>query len=82
MNPVGVCVCEKQSEGEGERERLVVAKMLGEGQGLAYMERISSVQFSRSAVSDSLRPHESQHARPPRPSPSPRIHSDSYPSSQ
>ena len=31
----------------------------------------SSVQFSRSVVSDSLRPHESQHARPPCPSPTP-----------
>ena len=36
----------------------------------------SSVQFS-SVVSDSLRPHESQHTRPPCPSPSPRVHSDS-----
>ena len=43
---------------------------------------ISSVQFSRSVVSDSLQPHESQHARPPCPSPSPRVHSDSCPSSQ
>ena len=43
---------------------------------------ISSVQFSRSVVSDSLRPHESQHARPPCPSPTPRVHSDSRPSSQ
>ena len=33
-------------------------------------------------MSDSLRPHESQHARPPRPSPTPRVHSDSRPSSQ
>ena len=41
-----------------------------------------SVQFSHSVVSDSLRPHESQHARPPCPSPSPGIHSDSHPSSQ
>ena len=41
----------------------------------------SSVQFNRSVVSDSLRPHESQHARPPCPSPSPRVHSDSRPSS-
>ena len=40
-----------------------------------------SVQFSRSVVSDSLRPHESQHARPPCPSPTPRDHSDSCPSS-
>ena len=41
-----------------------------------------SVQFSHSVVSDSLQPHESQHARPPWPSPTPRVHSDSYPSSQ
>ena len=43
---------------------------------------ISSVQFSRSVVSNSLRPHESQHARPSCPSPTPRAHSDSCPSSQ
>ena len=42
----------------------------------------SSVQFSRSVVSNSLRPHESQHARPPCLSPSTRVHSDSRPSSQ
>ena len=42
----------------------------------------SSVQFSRSVVSDSLRPHESQHARPPCPSPTPGVHPDSHPSSQ
>ena len=41
-----------------------------------------SVQFSRSVVSDSLRPHESQHARPPCPSPTPGVHSSSCPSSQ
>ena len=34
---------------------------------------LSSVQFSHSAVSDSSRPHESQHARPPSPSPSPKF---------
>ena len=39
-------------------------------------------QFSRSVVSDSLRPHESQHARPPCPSPTPGVHSDSRRSSQ
>ena len=43
---------------------------------------ISSVQFSCSVVSDSLRPHEPQHARPPCPSPTPRVHSDSRPLSQ
>ena len=44
--------------------------------------QFSSVQFSPSVMSDSLRPHESQHARPPCPSPTPGVHSDSCPSSQ
>ena len=43
---------------------------------------VQLVQFSRSVMSDSLRPHESQHTRPPCPSPTPRVHSDSHPSSQ
>ena len=43
---------------------------------------IRSDQISRSVVSDSMRPHESQHARPPCPSPTPGVHSDSHPSSQ
>ena len=42
----------------------------------------SSVQFSCSLVSDSLRPHESQHARPPCPSATPGVHSNSHPSSR
>ena len=46
------------------------------------LHSISSVQLSCSVVSDSLRPHESQHARPPCPSPTPRVHSDWHPSSQ
>ena len=40
-----------------------------------------SVQFSCSVMSDSLLPHESQHSRPHCPSPTPRVHSDSHPSS-
>ena len=44
--------------------------------------QFSSVQFSYSVVSDSLRPHESQHARPPCSSPTPGVHSDSRPSSR
>ena len=44
--------------------------------------QFSSVQSSRSVVSDSLRPHELQHARPPCPSPTPRVYSNSCPSSQ
>ena len=43
---------------------------------------LSSVQFSHSVVSDSLRPHESQHARPPCPSPAPGAHSNSCSSSR
>ena len=39
-------------------------------------------QFSHSVVSDSLRPHESQHARPPCPSPTPRVHPNSCLSSR
>ena len=41
-----------------------------------------TIQFSRSVVSDSLQPHESQHARPPCPSPTPRVHSNSCSSIQ
>ena len=41
-----------------------------------------SDQFSCSVMSDSLQPQESQHSRPPCPSPSPGVHSNSYPLSQ
>ena len=41
--------------------------------------QIRSDQISRSVVSDSLRPHESQHARPPCPALTPGVHSDSRP---
>ena len=44
--------------------------------------QFSSVQFIRSVVFDSLGPHESQHTRPPCPSPTPGVHSDSCPPSQ
>ena len=51
--------------------------------GLPFSSCYSSVQFSSVTQSClTLRPHESQHARPPCPLPSPRIHSDSSPSSQ
>ena len=46
-----------------------------------YSAFFNSVQYS-SVVSDSLWPHESQHARPPCSSPTPGVHSDSCPSSQ
>ena len=44
--------------------------------------QFSSVQFSRSVVSDSLWPHGPQHARPPCPSPTPRVYSNSCPLSR
>ena len=50
--------------------------------GRKFMTNLSSVQFSHSIMSDSLRPHESQDTRPPCPSPTPRVHSNSCPSSQ
>ena len=49
---------------------------------LEVMVQIRSDQISCSVLSDSLRPHDLQHARPPYPSSTPRVHSDSRPSSQ
>ena len=49
---------------------------------LTVRVQFSSIQFSRSVVSDSLRPHEPQHARPPCPSSTPGVHSNSCPSSR
>ena len=49
--------------------------------GLGWFS-VSSVQFSRSVVSNSLRPCELQHARPPCPSPTPGVHPNSCPSSR
>ena len=40
---------------------------------------LSSLQFSRSVVSESLRPHGLQHSRPPCPSPTHRVYSNSCP---
>ena len=44
--------------------------------------KLNSVQFSRSVVSNSLRPHESQHTRPPCLSPTPRVYPNTCPMSQ
>ena len=45
------------------------------------LEKVS-VQFSHSVMSDSLQPHEPQHARPPCPSPAPRVYPNTCPLSQ
>ena len=47
---------------------------------LSKVVQFSSIQFSHSVISDSLQPHELQHTRPPCPSPTPRVHSNSCPS--
>ena len=50
---------------------------------LKYLKlKVYSIQFSGSVVSDSLRPHEPQHARPLYPSPTPRVHPNPCPLSQ
>ena len=65
-----------------------VSLLLSRIQGYRYhlskfhIYAFSSVQFSRSVMSNSLRPHELQHARPLCPSPTPRVHSNSCPSSR
>ena len=57
---------------------------LGDIAGLlsVYCNKASSVQFSCSVMSDSLQPHEPQHARPPCPSPTPGVYPNSCPLSQ
>ena len=62
-------------------ESVVFVTFLPSGQHRTLFQ-FSSVQFSHSVVSDSLGPHKLQHARPPCPSPTPGVHSDSRPSSQ
>ena len=75
------------SNGEADIENRLMNMGRGE-ERLRCMERVtwkftfSSVQFSRSVLSDFLQPHESHHARPPCPSPTPGVHPDSRPSSQ
>ena len=49
---------------------------------LLWARCFSSIQFSRSVVSDSLRPHGLQHTRPPCQSPTPRVYSNSSPLSR
>ena len=59
--------------------RNLVLGMWGRKEHMARLISISSVQFSCSVVSDSLRPHRLQHARPPCSSPTPGVYSNSCP---
>ena len=65
----------KESEKVGLKLHIQKTKTMASGP-------IRSDQISRSVGSDSLQLHESQHARAPCPSPTPRAHSDSHPLSQ
>ena len=62
-------------------ERLTEGEIGSHSDGQDYAQ-FSSVKFSHSVVSDSLRPHELQHTRPPCPSPTPRVYPNSCPSSR
>ena len=65
----------QQTQGDSEDRGAWHAAIHGVTNNQIWLSNlISSVQFSSSVVSDSLRPHELQHARPPCPSPSPRFH--------
>jgi len=66
----------------GHKELAMTLRLNSNNSWYTVLYKFSSVQFSRSLVSDSLRPHESQHARPPCPSPTPGVHSDSRSLSQ
>ena len=66
-----------ESENPGLKLNIQKTKIMA-----SVLIQFSSVQFSRSVVSDSSQPHELQHARPPCPSPTPGVHSDSRPSSR
>ena len=75
-----------QSNFQSLESQLSCLKTTGRGKKMKVKQNlifvICSVQFSRSVVSNSLQPHELQHARPPCPSPTPGVHSDSCLSSQ
>ena len=57
-----------------------IIKFMDQANILDSCDIFSSVQFSHSVVSISLRPHDSQHARPPCPSPTPGVYPNSCPS--
>ena len=72
-NDTNELIYKTETDSQISKNKLIVTKM---------ERQFSSVQFTRSVVSDYLRPHEPQHTRPPCPSPTPGVHSDSCPSSQ
>ena len=77
------CLLRNLFAGQEQQLELGVEQQTNSKSGKWYVKFVychfSSVQFSHSVVSDSLRPYELQHARPPCPSPTPGVHSDSRP---
>ena len=77
----------KHMEDKGKKSQNTIVKAIAYREKMVRLikdlrQQFSSVQSSRSVVSYSLRPHEPQHARPPCPSPTPRVHPNPCPSSQ
>ena len=64
------------------KKEIKICIEMNENESTTTQNLFSSVQFSRSVASDFFRPHESQHARPPCPSPTPGVHSHPRPLSQ
>ena len=77
----GICLSSNKVEGEGHGETAVKFEAQSPSSSHPGSEW-ASIQFSRSVVSDSLRPHKPQHATPPCPSPTPGVYSDSCPLSR
>ena len=71
----------KKTASQSGTRKLIVLISGGSVEKWKWTKGLGSVQFS-SVVSDSLQPRESQHPRPPCPSPAPGVHPDSRPSSQ
>ena len=68
-----------KKSGGPQRERGLEFSRRKKGQTFFPLDSFSSVQFSRSVVSDSLQPHGLQHTRPPCPSPTPGVYPNSCP---
>ena len=70
----------RQSSNTSRQDTGPTVGIVGTDHILTWPNSCVSVQFSCSVMSDSLQPREQQHARPPCPSPTPGVHSDSCPS--
>ena len=71
-----------ESRGKGSNWEAGVGSEISGRHSAQLGTAFSSVQFSHSVMSDSLQPHRLQHVRPPCPSPTPRVYSNSYPLSR